>query len=325
MNQGFYMNDWQLKTPVAFLIFNRPDTTEKVFEAICQAKPPKLLVVADGPCADRSGEVEKCAAARAIIEKVDWNCKVLKNYSNVNMGCKRRISSGLDWVFNTVNEAIILEDDCLPHPTFFRFCEELLERYRDDERIMMACGFNSQTKSIKGQHSYFFSKYPHIWGWASWRRVWKYYDVEMARWPELRDSKRYRDFSISADESSFWRRYFDLVFQGAIDTWDAQGTFMSFCQSGMSIFPNENLISNIGFGLDATHTAGNSDLAKLKTYPIEFPLKHPEIMIRDVTKDEIRRKKEYSNKGLFLKSINKIFEVSNKFLFTKEPFNERNI
>ena len=125
-----------MKTPVAFLIFNRPDTTAKVFEAIRQAKPPKLLVVADGPRSDNPSEAEKCQAAREIIEQVDWECEVLTNYSDVNLGCKTRVSSGLDWVFDNVEEAIILEDDCLPHPSFFPFCEKLLDNYRDDKRIM---------------------------------------------------------------------------------------------------------------------------------------------------------------------------------------------
>ncbi|MGB3239254.1 MAG: glycosyltransferase family 2 protein, partial [Geitlerinemataceae cyanobacterium] len=120
------MTQWQLKTPVALLIFNRPDTTEKVFETIRQAKPPKLLVVADGPRSDRPGEAEKCAEARAIVDRIDWECQVFQNYSDTNLGCRYRVASGLNWVFETVEEAIILEDDCLPHPSFFRFCEELL-------------------------------------------------------------------------------------------------------------------------------------------------------------------------------------------------------
>ena len=131
-----------MKTAIAFMVFNRPDTTKKVFETIREAKPPKLLVIADGPRAGRPGETEKCAATRAIIDSVDWECEVLTNYSDVNLGCKRRVSSGLDWVFNTVEESIILEDDCLPHSTFFQFCEELLEKYRYDSRIMQICGSN---------------------------------------------------------------------------------------------------------------------------------------------------------------------------------------
>ena len=151
-------------TPVAFIIFNRPDTTKRVFAEIAKARPPKLLVIADGPRADHPADVEKCAAVRAIIDGVDWDCEVLKNYSDVNLGCKRRVSSGLDWVFDTVEEAIILEDDCLPHPTFFRFCEEMLEKYRDDKRIAMISGDNLQFGRKRTGYSYYFSRYPHIWG-----------------------------------------------------------------------------------------------------------------------------------------------------------------
>ncbi|MFM7711944.1 MAG: glycosyltransferase family 2 protein, partial [Microcystis sp.] len=142
-----------------------PDTTARVFEAIRQAKPPKLLVVADGPRADRADDIEKCKAARAIIEGVDWDCEVLTNYSDVNLGCKNRVSSGLNWVFDTVEEAIILEDDCVPDPTFFRFCEELLEYYRHDQRIMVISGNNFQFGKKRTGYSYYFSVYTHCWGW----------------------------------------------------------------------------------------------------------------------------------------------------------------
>ena len=137
-------NNWQLKTSVAFIVFKRPDTTEKVFEVIRKAKPPKLLVIADGPRAYRPGEAENCAATRAIIERVDWECEVLKNYSDINLGCKQRVSSRLNWLFDLVEEAIILEDDCLPHLSFFRFCQELLTYYRDEQQITSISGQNVQ-------------------------------------------------------------------------------------------------------------------------------------------------------------------------------------
>jgi hypothetical protein len=181
------MSNYQLRTPVAFIIFNCPETTDRVFEQIAKAKPSKLLVIADGPRENSPGEAERCAAVRSIIDNVDWDCEVLTNYSDVNLGCKRRIASGLDWVFDTVEEAIILEDDCLPDPTFFRFCDELLEKYRDDERITMISGDNFQFDRKKTDSSYYFSRDPHIWRWASWRHVWKNYDVDMQLWPEIRD------------------------------------------------------------------------------------------------------------------------------------------
>ena len=152
------MADWQLNTPVVLIIFNRPDTTAKVFEAIRQAKPSQLLVIADGPRPEKPGEAEKCAATRAIIDRIDWDCEVLKNYSEINLGCQQRVSSGLDWVFQTVETAIILEDDCLPHPTFFRFCAELLAKYRDEPRVMAISGDNFQCgQNSETDKSYYFS------------------------------------------------------------------------------------------------------------------------------------------------------------------------
>ena len=173
--------------PVAFLIFNRPELTRKVFASIAQARPSKLLVVADGPREDVSDDEENCSEARATIDRIDWDCEVLTNYSSVNMGCRARISTGLEWVFKNVEEAIILEDDCIPHPTFFRFCKELLARYRDDQRVMMISGNNFQMGRKWTPCSYYFSRFFHCWGWATWRRAWKHYDIDMGLWPALED------------------------------------------------------------------------------------------------------------------------------------------
>ncbi len=134
------MEAFNLTTPVAFIIFNRPDTTSKVFEAIKQAKPKKLLVIADGPRINKPGEAEKCKQTRAITEQIDWDCEVLRNYSENNLGCRNRVSSGIDWVFENVDEAIIIEDDCLPNPSFFRFCQELLGKYRNNDEIFLISG-----------------------------------------------------------------------------------------------------------------------------------------------------------------------------------------
>nr|MBA3765731.1 glycosyltransferase family 2 protein [Acidobacteriota bacterium] len=176
-----------MNVPVALIIFNRADTTARVLAEIAKARPSKLLVIADGPRADHPDDAEKCLAARAAIDRVNWDCEVLTNYSEVNLGCGARPSSGLDWVFENVAEAIILEDDCLPHPTFFPFCAELLERHRDDERVMMISGDNFQFGRKRTQYSYYFSRYTHTWGWATWRRAWRYFDREIKLWPALRE------------------------------------------------------------------------------------------------------------------------------------------
>jgi len=273
------MSDWKLNTPVAFIVFNRPDVTERVFAEIAKAKPPKLLVVADGPRSNRPGETEKCAATRAIIGKVDWDCEVLTNFSDVNLGCKRRVASGIDWVFEQVPEAIILEDDCLPHPTFFRFCEELLERYRDDERVAMISGDNFQFGQQRTNASYYFSRYNHIWGWASWRRAWQYYDSKAGVWPILRDGGWLEVLIRDRSERKYWTKVFDAVHQNRIDTWDYQWALASWSRGMVSIMPNVNLISNIGFGGDATHTHGASIFASMEVENMDFPLRHPEIVL----------------------------------------------
>lgn len=275
------MDSLIVNKPVAFLVFNRPETTSRVFEAIRQARPPKLLVVADGPRADKSGEAERCAAVRAIVDRVDWPCEVRKNYSDANLGCKRRVSSGLDWVFESVDEAIILEDDCLPHPTFFRFCEELLERYRDDERVAMISGDNFQFGKHRAEYSYYFSTYPHIWGWASWRRVWRNYDVQISKWPAIRDGDRLFDQSGDRRMARYWANLFQQTYTGEIDTWDYQLVFSIWINHGISILPNVNLVTNIGFGATATRTRGNSMLDGLEVHSMEFPLRHPPHMIPD--------------------------------------------
>ena len=300
------MSNYQLKNPVAFIIFNRPDTTKRVFAEIAKAKPPILLVIADGPRANHPEDAGKCAAARAIIDGVDWDCEVLTNYSNVNMGCKRRPPSGLDWVFNTVEEAIILEDDCLPHPTFFRFCEELLEKYRDNERIAMISGDNLQFGRKRTAYSYYFSRYTHLWGWASWRRAWENYDVEMKLWPEIREGGWLQDWLGDRKSARYWTKIFENTYQGKIDSWDYQWIFACWIQSALTILPNVNLVSNIGFGSEAAHTTEKNKLAEMETEHIKFPISHPSYILRDSVADSITEKQEYSGQTLPLRAIKKI-------------------
>ena len=281
------MTDFRLSTPVAFIIFNRPDTTEKVFNEIAKARPPKLLVVGDGPRTERSGEEARVAATRAIIDRVDWPCELLTNFSEINLGCKNRVSSGLDWVFEQVPEAIILEDDCLPDPSFFRFCEELLDRYRFDVRVGMISGDNFQFGRRQNKDSYYFSKYMHIWGWATWRDRWVgSYDVNMSDWPNVRDQGRLGDLLGDQKEAAFWSSVFEKVYSGKIDTWDYQWAFTNLIKNRSGILPACNLISNIGFGAEATHTVRKNDLANLRVSPMQFPLTHP----IEISKNEIADK-----------------------------------
>jgi glycosyltransferase involved in cell wall biosynthesis len=277
--------------PVAFLIFNRPELTRKVFASIAQAKPSKLLVVADGPRADIPDDREKCSEARAIIGRIDWDCEVLTNYSSANMGCRARISTGLEWVFANVEEAIILEDDCIPHPTFFRFCKELLTRYRDDPRVMMISGNNFQMGRNRTPYSYYFSRFFHCWGWATWRRAWKHYDIDMELWPSLRDgSWLLHVLENKAQARTFLKNLDDVA--GGADTWDYQWVFSCMVRNGLSIVPSRNLVTNVGFSEDGTsvryHPLGN-----LPAEELEFPLQHPPFMVRQADADAFEHRIEY--------------------------------
>lgn len=281
------MGEQQLNTPVAFIIFNRPDTTQLVFEAIAKARPTRLLVVSDGPRATRQGEDELVRKTRAIVDQVDWPCEVSCNYSDINLGCKKRVSSGIDWVFDQVEEAIILEDDCLPDPSFFRYCKELLESFRHDHRIGMISGDNFQWGKRRNKDSYYFSRYAHIWGWATWKDRWKdSYDVSMSTWPSLRDDGWLEDLLGSGEELGYWTKVFDKVAAGEIDTWDFQWVYANWISGRLAVLPNVNLISNIGFGVNATHTTGDAEVANMLTESLDFPLVHPQSLIRNARFDQ---------------------------------------
>lgn len=303
------MNFYQFKltTPVIFLVFNRPDNTAQVFEAIRQAQPSKLLVVADGARPHQSGEVEKCVAVRAIIETVDWDCEVLKNYSDVNLGCKKRVSSGLDWAFSLVEEAIIVEDDCLPHPTFFRFCQELLEQYRDDKRIMAISGDNFQFGRSRTEYSYYFSIYNHCWGWATWRRAWQYYDVDMKLWEKTKNEALLTNILANPFALQYWTSKFEQTYQESMNTWDYQWTLACWLQNGLTILPNINLVANTGFGANSTHTKSyTSPFANMSTEAVKFPLQHPPFVFPNRKADDFTQRKKF---GLVARGFRKAKDI----------------
>lgn len=282
LNRGVLM----LETAVAFFVFNRPETTRRVFERIRAAQPRRLLVVADGPRPDRPGEPERCAEVRRLIAAgVDWPCEVSQNYADRNLGCGRRVASGLDWVFAQVEEAIILEDDCLPDPTFFRFCSELLDRYRDDPRIGMISGCNLGYDGARDRASYFFSAYNFIWGWAAWRRSWARFDQAMRRWPELRNTPLLREWLRNRPAAAYWSDLFDETFAGKIDTWDYPWALTLWVNSLLTIVPATNLVTNIGLGPGGTHTGADDKWLCRPAAAMTFPLRHPAAATRDVPAD----------------------------------------
>lgn len=284
---------FELDTPVIFLVFNRPDLTKVLFERIAEFKPKTLLVVADGPRSDRPEEAEKCKQVRDLI-KPTWKCDLLTNFSDVNLGCKNRVSSGITWAFQHVEEALILEDDCLPSDSFFKFSSELLKRYREDERVMAISGVNFHGTPLSYPYSYSFSRWINIWGWATWRRAWKHYDVDIKTWPAFRDQKQLQNVLHNPMAIRYWKKIFDQSFQGKIDTWDHQWTYAILSQGGLCIQPRRNLITNTGFGPDATHTRRSNGYEAMEREELEFPLSHPPFILSDTQHDHEMQKKKTS-------------------------------
>jgi hypothetical protein len=272
---------------ILLLIFNRPDTTALVFEAIRQARPARLYVAADGP-REALGEEQRCEHARRIATDVDWPCEVKSLFRDRNLGCRVGVSTAIDWFFEYEEEGIILEDDCVPSQSFFRYCAELLDRYRHDERIMCISGDNFQLGRSVTPYSYYFSRYNHCWGWASWRRAWRLYDLSVSSWADYRQLRALDSWGDGDPTfKSYWTEIFDRCARGEIDTWDYQWTFACWAQHGLTCLPVRNLVTNIGFGhAEATHTTVVSGSGGfVPGEELEFPLRHPSLVARHVEAD----------------------------------------
>jgi hypothetical protein len=268
-------------------IFARPDTTARVLDVVRKARPQQLLVVADGPRPEVAGEAERCAATRELLDTVDWDCDVSTNFADHNLGQTRRLETGLDWAFDLTEEAIVVEDDCLPDPTFFAYCDELLERYRDEERLLTVSGDNFQFERPASEDSYFFSRYPHSYGWASWRRAWSLNDPEMSAWPELRETDWLQGIVGEGHSAAYWSHIFELTHRNR-DSWDYAWLFTCWVHGMVNAHPNVNLVSNIGVRDDATNTRPElgTVIADLPTEPIGFPLRHPETLAPNSAADD---------------------------------------
>ncbi|MBO4581903.1 MAG: nucleotide-diphospho-sugar transferase [Bacteroidales bacterium] len=280
----------QLDVPILFVIFNRMDTAEKVFETIRQAQPKKLYIAADGPRKNKEGEYEKCLKVRGLADRIDWNCEVKTLFREHNLGCGKAVSGAIDWLFQNEEKGIILEDDCLPHPDFFPYCKELLEKYRDEDKVKIISGNNFQDGIQRGDASYYFSAYSHIWGWASWRRAWQNYDLYLENY-SLKDFMRdIKPYFSSYNERQVWKDRFLVMKKRGNNTWDYQWNFHIWKQHGLCIIPNVNLISNIGFGLDSTHTDNAEDKnSNMQTKGI-MPLIHPAAIEQNRQADEYFRR-----------------------------------
>lgn len=288
------MNSYKTKSPVLFLIFNRPDVTEQVFEQIKKMQPEKLYVAADGPRKDRLKEKELCSETRSIIKKIDWNCEVKTLFRDENLGCKYAVSSAINWFFENEEEGIVLEDDCLPSDDFFIFCDAMLEKYRYDTRIRHIGGSNLQMGNKHGEFSYYFSNLTHVWGWASWRRAWNDYDVELSKYKDVDAENSFKLIFNDPIIVESWKFIFNKMLRNEIDTWDYQWTITNFFNNSLSIIPNVNLISNIGFGVNATHTMNANDtFSNLKIEKLE-EITHPILILACKSADFFTLSREFN-------------------------------
>ena len=305
-----------MRSPVALILFRRPERTARVFERIREARPERLFLIADGPRPGNAEDARGCEEARAVVERVDWPCEVVRDFADENLGLKSRIPTGLDRVFEQAEEAIILEDDCLPHPTFFLYCDELLERYRDDERVVHISGSQLLPEAPAGA-SYHFSRYVHIWGWATWRRAWRLFDLELTDWhasTEAERKARLRRMFEDEAERRYWRFVWDH--SPEIDNWDAQWSYVPLSRGLLSVNPNNNLISNVGFGDEATHAIDDPlEIARRPLEEMPLPLTHPPEVRRDDAADAVaselfRRPRQ----ELWQRGVNRIIRAGGRAL-----------
>lgn len=305
-----------LKTPVIFLIFRRPKETSLVFEQIRKARPPKLFIVADGP--RNSDEKILTDSTREVVSRIDWPCEVFRNYSDINLGCRECVSSGITWAFNHTEKAIILEDDCLPNETFFKYCEEMLVRYESDEHIMHIGGTNFQQDNSGyahniGDSSYYFSNIAQIWGWATWKRSWDKYDKYMQTWPNTANLKSFRGIFPNLPTLHYWKHMFTRLYRNETDTWDIAWTYTCFREGGMCIMPRVNLITNIGTNIGSAHKS--SVFSNIPNTELHFLLIHPKNIKVNTELDLFTYKKIYGIKSSIFITLKYSVKDNLPFLF----------
>lgn len=275
-----------MSVAVLLIAWRRPHTTREVIDAVRRYAPDRFYVACDGPNPSRPDEEEKVTATREVIEKeVDWPCHVQHLFSLENQGCSVGPIRAISWFFENESEGIILEDDCVPHPDFFPFCEVLLQRYRDDERVWSIGGSNLQDGHWRGDGSYYFSRYAHCWGWASWRSRWRFFDRDLKLWPTIVDHGYFPSLFVDPVERAYWAEIWWRTYLQSepLSWWDYQWFFSCLTNAGLSVLPNKNLVSNIGFGADATHTTDDR-LTHIASGGLG-PLVHPSFCINDVVAD----------------------------------------
>ena len=275
-------------TPVLMIIFNRYQSAKEVLQRVRQVRPAKLYIAADGPRAHVPEDFVQCAEARRIIDEVDWECEVHTLLQESNLNCSLGPVTAMNWFFDAEEMGIVLEDDCLPSRSFFHFCRELLLRYRNDTRIMHIGGRNYQFGRRYGDASYYFSDYGHVWGWASWRRAWKLNNLSLRNFAQIKNEGLFRNILHNPLQRYYYMRKFAKTVDPKthVTWWDYQWDYSRWTNNGLAIIPKVNLVENIGFGVQATHTANpNSQAFALRAHELELPLLHPGHYIRNQQAD----------------------------------------
>jgi len=277
-----------METPVLIIVFNRPEPTKKVLAQLAKVKPKHVFIAADGHRPNVPGEQEICEQTRALKSIIDWDCHVSTLYRDDNLGCKKAVSGAIDWFFENVDAGIILEDDCVPSESFFKYCAEMLEMYKNDDRIMHVAGTNLHLGKQFTPNSYFFSQLTPVWGWATWKRAWKKYDRNLDSFPEALKNKDIFNLYNNNDAQVHLFNNLEKVYRNEIDTWDYQWEYTVRINNGLSVYPENNLIENIGFGIDAGVHTNYVDyrISQNKANEIKFPLSHPTLVVANAKADK---------------------------------------
>lgn len=304
------MHTTNFNVPILFLIFNQPDITLQTFIEIKKVKPKTLYISADGPRLNKPGEENECFITRKIIlDLIDWDCDVHTRFLENNLGCKKAVSSGISWFLNEINEGIILEYDCVPSRSFFSFCEVMLTKFRNDSRIMAISGSNYQLNNFRGDSSYYFSKIPSAWGWATWKRSWDLWDGDIESYPQFDKEKVINSIFKNSNVRDYWKLKFDQVYNKIDTTWGYPWVYAVFKENGLCVTPNLNLITNIGFSQKATNAVDEeSSFANTERFELS-EITHPKFVVPNIEADEF-----FSRRLAYIKPTERIFLYSKRLL-----------
>lgn len=293
------MNDKiKFDTPVAFFIFNRPWITAKSFNKIKMIKPKNLYIIADGPRDNNKNDIIRCEETRNIVKNIDWDCNLNINFAEKNLGMKERNISGLNWLFSKVDMAIILEDDNLADLSFFRFASELLNYYKNNKKIFQITGVNWQDGIVRNNASYYFSKYNHLWGWATWKRCWEYYDKNIPYWSHWKKTHEWKEICPDPIERIFWTKLFNTYVKEEVNSWAYPWLLTAFYHKGLTVVPNKNLVRNIGFFGGGTHEFSQSTVLEKETHSLNQKIIHPKNVECDDLADQYAFNNIFDGKNL---------------------------